>query len=179
MLEQKTQHRGRAGIARRGFSLIEIVVVMSVLGILAVVAVPNSCSVLSTRQKVAARMIAKDLGFARQHALATGRTVWVVFSASGDTYSLLEEPAGSTGRGGAVALTDPATGAAFVQRLNVNEFGAVDLTAASIGGGSEVGFDWRGRPKTNDTTFLSSAGTVTISGATISIEPETGLATWQ
>ncbi|MCC6321485.1 MAG: type II secretion system protein [Phycisphaerales bacterium] len=44
MPDQKAQHHGRAGRSRRGFSLIEPVVVMSVLGILAVVAAPNSCS---------------------------------------------------------------------------------------------------------------------------------------
>lgn len=170
---------GRAGGSRRGFSLIELVVVMVMTAILAAVAIPATASLATSRRAVAARQMSRDLNFARQRALATGRTMWVVFSTSADTYTMLEEPVGLAGRTNATALIDPSTGRVFAEALNTGEYAGVDLSAVSFGGGSEVGFDWRGRPKRNDTTFLTSTATITITGATITIQPETGLATWQ
>lgn len=174
-----TRPHSRTGTSRCGFTLAEVVVVMVLTTIVAAAAIPSVLSLLSTRGKVAARQVARDLTFARQRAIATSRTIWVVFNPSLDEYTMLEEPAGSGGRSAATALIDPATGVAFRQRFNRNEFGAIDMTAAGISGGSEVGFDWRGRPKVNDATFLSSTATITLTGATVSIEPETGLSQWQ
>lgn len=169
----------RTGSSRCGFTLAELIVVLVLTAIMAGVAIPATCSVLNTQAKVAARQMARDLTYARQRAIATGRTTWVVFNAAADQYTMLEEPTNGSGRASATALVDPATGAAFMQRLNTGEFGAVDLLGASIGGGSEIGFDWRGRPRISDAAFLGATATITLTNATVTVQPETGLARWQ
>ncbi|MFN7020378.1 MAG: Tfp pilus assembly protein FimT/FimU [Phycisphaerales bacterium] len=175
MLASKNRAQGRVGGDRRGFSLIELVVVMVITAVLAAAAASMG-SHAENRRRIAARTVVRDLTFARQHALSTGRTVWVVFDPASDLYRALEERVGSLGRSGAEAITDPATGRDFVRVMNSDEFVGVEIIGVSIGGGTEIGFDWRGRPRVNGSAFLETVGTVQITGGTISIEPETGLA---
>jgi hypothetical protein len=100
-----------------------------------------------------------------------------VFSVATNSYSILAEPAGSPGRGSAVGLTDPATGRPFTVVLSASSPG-IALTGVSLGAGSEVGFDWRGRPLDATGADLSGAGVVTITGGrTVSVRPGSGLAT--
>jgi len=170
---------GRAKISRRGFSLVELIVVMVVTAIIAAVAIPATTPLTSTRQKIAARQLTRDLGFARERSIATGIRMWVTLSPSADTYTMLQELSTAPGRASATAFTDPATGRPFLQQLNFGDFIGVDLSTVTIGTGTEIGFDWLGRPMDSSSTLLSGSGTINISGATITIHPESGLATWQ
>jgi type II secretion system protein H len=169
----------RVATSNRGFSLVELIVVMVLISIAAAVATAAMGSVGTTRQKSAARQLARDLTFARAQAILAGRTVWVVFDPAAETYSLLMEAVDSGGRGSAVALIDPATGRPLRQALASLGHEGVTLNALSLEGGSEVGFDWRGRPKLDDSSYLSSPGLITLSGAAVSIQPNTGFASWQ
>lgn len=148
------------------------------MSILAAVAIPALSSMSVARRRVAARMVQRDLAFARERALATGAVHWVVFTPSSDTYAVLAEDPASPGRSGAGPITDPATGRAMLVQLNSGDFAGVDLTAASFGGGAEVGFDWLGRPLATGGALLASSGTATMSnGYTVTVDVG-GLATW-
>lgn len=164
--------------SRPAFTLIEVIVVILIVAILSVVAAPRLSNLGSSRAGVAARSIARDLTYARERAIATGTRTWVVFSPSTHSYSVLSENPASPGRVGATTLTDPnGTGRPFVQYLNTGEFAGVTMASAVFGSGSEVGFDWVGKPYSSSTTALSANGAVTLSsGYSVTVEASTGLA---
>jgi prepilin-type N-terminal cleavage/methylation domain-containing protein len=163
---------------RPGFTLIEVIVVILMVAILSAVAVPRLANIGSSRAGVAARSIARDLTYARERAIATGTRTWVVFSPSTHSYSVLSEDPANPGRIGATTLTDPnGTGKPFVQYLNTGEYVGVTMSSAVFGTGSEVGFDWVGKPYSNSSTALSANGTITLSGGySVTVEATTGLA---
>lgn len=161
-----------------GFTLPEMIVVMIITAILAVTAAPSILNLGTSRCSAAARQLVRDLTFARQRSIATGTRHWIVFNTSTQTWSILAENPASPGRAGATALTDLATGSAFAQRLNFDAFLGVSMTSVNIGSGSEVGFDWRGKPLNSSEADLASDGTVSLTGSsTVTINANTGYAT--
>jgi prepilin-type N-terminal cleavage/methylation domain-containing protein len=173
-LSQTPAKRPRAG---RAFTLVEVVAVMLVAAIVAAVAIPTMSSLSSTRAAAAARQVVRDLSYARERAIDTGCRVWTVFNAASNSYSLLAEPPGSPGRSNAIAMTDAATQASYVQSFNSSDFAGVSLLSAGFDSGSEVGFDWNGKSLNNTGAPLASNGTVSLSGSkTITVRPTTGLA---
>lgn len=166
-------------LRRPAFTLIEVIVVMLIVAIMAAVAIPTLSKVGSTRGAVAARMIARDLTYARERAIATGTRTWVVFNAASNLYSVMAENPASPGRAGATTMMDPSgSGKYYIQYLNTGEYAGVTITGATFDSGTEVGFDWVGKPYNNTSTPLAAAGAVTLSigGFTITVQPTTGLA---
>jgi prepilin-type N-terminal cleavage/methylation domain-containing protein len=161
-----------------GFTLPEMIVVVAITAIMAATAAPSLLNLGSTRCAAAARQLVRDLTFARQRSIATGTRHWVVFNTSTQTWSVLIENINSPGRSGATALNDLASGRPFVQTMNAAPFSAVSLTAVSIGGASEIGFDWQGKPLNASEAALTTDGTVTFTGSrTVTIKANTGYAT--
>ncbi len=175
MVVQLTRHNPRRLSRGGGFSLIELIAVMIVVGILAATAAPILSATTGTRSAMAARHLVRDLTFARQRAAATGTRSWVVFDTVANTWSVLAEDPNSPGRINAVVLTDPATSGPFVQSLGVNQFVGVQLVTASFDGNVEIGFDWLGRPLNQTETALAAQGSVTLSGShVITVEVGSG-----
>lgn len=167
----------RARTSGRGFTLIEVIAVIVVTAIVGVSAIASMSSSMTTRQKLAARTLARDLAYLRERAISTNTTSWVNFSVSADIYTFLADNPSAPGYSGALALTDPATGRPFIGRWNTGEFAGVDLSGATT---ASLGFDWMGRPVSTSGSALS--GVVTISGSggrTVTIQPESGLIAWQ
>ncbi|MBY0111900.1 MAG: prepilin-type N-terminal cleavage/methylation domain-containing protein [Phycisphaerales bacterium] len=155
----------RTALTRCGFTLIELMAVVVILGVLSVTAAVSMNGNWAARSRAAADLIARDVSFARERALATGTTNWVVFSVGSNSYSVLAENPAAPGRAGALTITDPATGQAFVSRLSDPAFAGVSVSAVSIpGGGTDLGFDWMGRP-------INAAGTRLTTDATITLSP--------
>ena len=166
---------GRARPSGRGFSLIELIAVMTVAAILAAVAVPSMSSTGAMRRRGAAAQLARDLRLARELGLTTGRTAWVSFDTAAETYALRLEPFGNPGRPQSVEWNDPATGRAFQQTLNAGEWSGITIASASFGGGSWIGFDPLGRPRTYSGSALATTGVLTLDGGVaVTVEPGTG-----
>jgi prepilin-type N-terminal cleavage/methylation domain-containing protein len=169
------QHRrfARSG----GFSLIELIAVMVIVGILAGSAIVSMGTATGNRQSVAAKQLLRDLTFARQWAVATGTRSWVEFDTTNHLWKVRAEDTSSPGWITAIVMVDPATGGEFVQKLNVGDFLGVKITSAVIDGDTWVGFDWLGRPldKGDEETPLPADGTVTLSGGFgVTINKNTG-----
>jgi MSHA pilin protein MshC len=98
--------RRPAGIADLGFTLVEVVVVLVVVGILAVVAIPRFSDRSAFDQRGFLDQTRSAIQFARKSAVAQRRRVCVAIGAGGLSITALTC--------GGAPLTNPATGGAFV-----------------------------------------------------------------
>lgn len=161
----------------RGFTLVELVAVLVLTGILAAVALPAITTTERTKRAAAARLVASDLRFARQYAVATGTRTWVSFQVATDQWTIASEDPDAPGRSGAQAIIDPATGRPMIQRLDTL-FKGEHLSNADFDGGTEVGFDWLGRPLSQTEDALESTGSLVLaSGFSIRVAVDSGLVT--
>jgi len=158
---------GRAHLSGRGFSLIELVAVMTLAAILAAVAVPAMTSTGSMRRKAAAHQVARDLRLARELGITTGRTAWIGFDVGAQAYTLRLEPFGSTGRDQSVTWVDPATGRDFVQEFGAGDRSGIVISSVSFGGGSWIGFDSMGRPRSHNESLLATTGSITLNDSVV------------
>lgn len=162
----------------RAYTLVDVIGVMLLIGIVGLGTVASMSAVPTSRQHAAAKQIQQDLSFARERSMATGNRHWVVFSTSTQAYSILAEDPLNPGRAGAATMIDPATRSAFTIQLNLNHWTGVTLISAVFGSGSEVGFDWLGRPTQTNGTLLAANGIVTISGGhQVIVQQGTGVVT--
>ena len=72
---------------RRGFTLVEALVIIVMIGILTKIIVPRFRVSNATQVRNAARLMASDLEAARTRALSTVTTVRVVFTTGTQTYT--------------------------------------------------------------------------------------------
>ena len=163
----------------RGFTVVELVIVMTIAGILAATAVPAMMKASNRRLYRASHELAMHVKFARALAVSTGRLTWVKFDTGAETYEVFIEHPTSPGRANRIAVTHPVTGASsFVTYLDQDEFEGVEISSANFGSTVELSFDRYGQPYTGWAVLLSSDGTVTISsdGATrtVRVTAETG-----
>lgn len=180
-MRQRSQNRPVTATFTEGFTLVELVVVMTLAVVMTAIAIPSLIRTTSSRASAAARMLTKDINFARSWSISTGRKSWIVLSTSPSNYTLVGEPPGTVGRVSAVAIADPVTGQDVARTLNTGDFAAIQITAVTVpGGGNEVGFDWQGRPFGAAGTILPSDASITLSGGrSVTIGASTGLARWQ
>jgi len=136
--------RGRPFL--RSFSIVELVMVVTILSILAAVAVPRFSSSL-TRQRVAAaaRRVAHDLSLARRSARAGSVTRVIAFDLSTDRY-----------RVGGVGSLDRAAGAYEVWLAD--EPYEVEIVKVDFDGETRVTFDGWGVPASGGTVVVGTRG---------------------
>lgn len=120
-----------------GFTLIELVVVIAILGLLSAYAVLKLPSPAQATLPSQARQLASDLRHAQALAITWDQSL--VVSASGSRYSIACRTAAATAPCDATPVVDPATGSAFSTSLQKDvSFGSP--TTASLS------FDSLGRP---------------------------------
>ena len=146
-----------------GFTLLETIVVIVIIGIIAVTAAPRMLSMSDLAAAQAHRKALADLRFARRLGASSGCPVRVDFSASG--YTLDQRASCRTGAFGA-PIADPET--------NRSPFVATMPSGVAITSDLDpMIFDELGRV-TNDAGTVFDA-TVSVGGRTISAVGETGL----
>jgi prepilin-type N-terminal cleavage/methylation domain-containing protein len=177
----------RGGIlSRRGFTLVELIVVMLLIAIVGVTALTAMGSTPQTKQRVAVRMLARDLAFARERAMALGTPAWVRVNLSADSVDYL---AGATWAS-AIALTETGSGRPLRTRLDGTSDGmALDNVELGTVNGSFtpdpyiLGFDWRGQPTNSAGAALASDVSITVTvpafpTATVVVRAVTGTVTY-
>ena len=175
----KTLPKNELKIAKKAFTLIELIVVMVIIAIAAVLAVPMISSAADVQVRSAANMIAADLEYAKSMAISRQQNHWVVFDPANESYEV-HDPCG--------VIDHPIkAGSNFVVDLQSDSrLSRVDIAGADFDPDSQlsVTFDYLGSPYSGTTTAnpLNSgqislqAGSFTM---TVNVEPMTGYITVQ
>lgn len=173
---------------RRGFTLIEILTVVVILGIASAIIIPQMGSRSDLVASAAARTVMSDMIYAQNRAIAMQKKQFVQFV--GQQYNLQTR---DTDTSALYTITHPVTKNNYSLTFNTTAsgLGNVTLTSASFGGKSVLGFDELGSPFSFDSaagpngtvTPLASTGSIVITSGsaslTISVEPFTGEVTVQ
>ncbi|MBU4201237.1 MAG: type II secretion system GspH family protein [Verrucomicrobia bacterium] len=161
----------RPATHRVGFSLIEMIVVMLVMGILVVLAVEKFTSVSSIYAPLAADELIVNLRYIRNLAITRERSTRVIFSVVSNSYVVSL----ANTNGLYVAAKDPVSQSPWVVDV-AERFSGVALSNVNIGGSSTLYFSGtNGIPCYNTNTPLTANGTIVFnSGLTVMIAPDTG-----
>ena len=114
---------------RRGFTLVEILAVLVIIGIASAIVVPHLGTRDDLRCAAAARIAVADLIYAQNVAISTQKTVYVKFDVTNKNYTLLSTAA----TGGDVAMTNPLT-----QQTYTQIFGSASKGLETVNLGSAV-----------------------------------------
>ena len=130
----------------RGFTLVELILVVFILAIAALVAVPAFSSAADIQVRSTANRIAADLDYARGLALTRQKNFWVVFDDAAESYAIWwHNPATDTDE----IFTNPLTQTNFIVDLaNDSRVGGVNIFSANFDGvaSDAVTFDYLGTP---------------------------------
>lgn len=162
----------------RAFTLIELIIVMSIIAISAVVVAPMLAPRDDVRAESAVRKIVADLNYAQSMAIATQRPWFVRFNAGG--YDLATESGGTF-----TVASHPITQVPFVVGIgpasDEPQLRPVTLGAVSFDGEMTIAFDALGTPYAwdgSDLTPLSASGSIVITSGsftrTVTVQPITG-----
>ena len=172
----KTLPKNELKIAKKAFTLIELIVVMVIIAIAAVLAVPMISSAADVQVRSAANMIAADLEYAKSMAISRQQNHSVVFDTANESYEVRDAS-------GTVILHPVKAGSDFVVDLQADSrLSRVDIVSADLDSQTTVTFDYLGSPYNSTPSPLNSgqinlqAGSFTM---TVNVEPMTGYVTVQ
>ncbi len=168
--------RGRhvRGGGRLGYTLIEVLIVVTILGIAGAMLVPVMGQTAVLRVQGAVRTIVSDITIAQSDALAYQRGRAIVFNYPADQSYVTCEVNGTT--------IDPDLDRLSLTNLLQEDFGDSRITAVNFGGGSTLIFDEIGAPvAAPGSNTPAPTGIISVEGAgqrfDIAIEGYTGRVT--
>lgn len=170
---------------RRGYTLIEVLIVVVVLGIMGALIVPSMGTTSVLRIQASVRAIVSDITFAQSDALAYQQRRAVVFDTGALNGYTLVEVKGAVIDPVADAMYDPGgPGGRYIVSLNDPRFGGAQITFAEFDGDAALIFDEMGGPViAPDSDTPSSGGRIIIEGSDqvfqITVEAFTGRVTVQ
>lgn len=159
-----------------GFTLVEAVIAITILGILAWVAYPRLSATSEIRLDAAARRVASDLRYAQGRSIGTRVTHGLLFESAAGRYTVYA-PAWTA------AAVDPVDRGRplrvdFARRV---EYQGVAIASAAFGATPGVSFDYFGVPRDTSGADLVAAGRVVLTCAgladTVVVAPGTGKVT--
>jgi prepilin-type N-terminal cleavage/methylation domain-containing protein len=176
----QARHQQRASSAVRGFTLIEILVVVVILGIAAAIVVPAIGSRNDLKATSAARMIMADLIYAQNRSISQQKPHFVRFNAGAETYEIFEQMNPST-----VFIKHPVEASNFIVTLGTagpKPIRDVVIDTASFDGKTILMFDELGTPMAYDsgthTYTAMNVGSIKLACGTfvltIVVEPFSG-----
>ena len=162
---------------RKGFTLIELVMVIVLIGILAVIAAPKLGNITSTNAGAFTDKLRADVRYAQNLAMTRNARTRVNFSTT--SYSVLSSPSGTCNP--FTTDVDPATGGPYSVTLDTGSYAGIALTLPAM---TCLEYDSLGQPYNctglgNVCSTNSGGMTVTVNGnavpaGNITITAQTG-----
>lgn len=163
---------------KRGFTLIEVLMVIVILGVAALIVVPMASPAAGLQVTGATLQLASDLEYARSMAISRGQTYKVVFDPDNRTYEV-EDASGNV-------LAHPVNfGKTYVVNYAADtRFAQISIDEADFDGAvnadglPEVRFDGLGSPFNADGDPLDSGQVRLVAASesrTVTVEPVTGI----
>lgn len=150
---------------RRGYTLIELMIVVTIMGIAAAMVIPSMGQSDTLRVQGAVRSIVSDLAFAQADAIAFQEPRAVIFNALTNEYRVLAPTTGAVLETETLELPSGPNGE-YIVSLNAQMFAGSTIESPSFGGNASVVFDALGTPVISPTSSTpSSGGTVDIVGS--------------
>lgn len=146
--------------SRRGFTLIEILAVVVVIGIASAVILPQINSRDDQRVASAARELMADLLYAQNRSIAYQTRHYVQFNTATNSWQVMVDSGGSPGP----VITHPVNGTPYVASVGTGALSKVTLNSANFDGNTTISFDAIGVPY----SWSSGGGNVPLnSGAVV------------
>jgi prepilin-type N-terminal cleavage/methylation domain-containing protein len=143
---------------RRAYTLVEVLVVVTILGIMGAMVIPSLGQTHVLRTQAAVRAVVADITFAQSDALAYQRGRAVVFDEDANSYTLVEIT-GGTIDADADALYDPrGPGQRYRVLLSEQDFGGARIENVDFNGGDALIFDELGGPVAEASSDVGSTG---------------------
>jgi prepilin-type N-terminal cleavage/methylation domain-containing protein len=141
-----------AKFAHNGFTLIEIIIVVVILGIISLIAIPMYSSAAGIQVKTALDMITSDLEYAQNLAITNGTSYSVVFDAAVESYKIIDSDnnvIANPSKPGSNYIID------FTSDIRLSK---VKIASASFGSASKVKFDNLGSPDNGGKVIIGAEG---------------------
>ncbi|MEN8126306.1 MAG: prepilin-type N-terminal cleavage/methylation domain-containing protein [Planctomycetota bacterium] len=167
-----------------GFTLIEIILVVVILGIAALIAVPMVSSAADIQVRSAANHIAADIDYVKSMAITHQQSYSIIFDPAGESYEVHVDPQGTD-----TVIEHPVIPGDFVVSLSGIGLDRVNIVSADFDADvtKAITFDYLGSPyhgKSNDPADALNSGVISLSdiqsgnfGLYVKIEPMTGYVT--
>lgn len=160
----------------KGFTLVEIIIVVVIMSIAALVAIPVLTSAADLQIKSAANVIAADLEHVKSLAISRQKIYSVVFDSSTNSYEVLDSDLN------VVSHPTKSSGLFTVSFPSESRLSNVDIVSADFDLDETVLFNYLGTPMNSSGTDLVS-GVITLetkgNTMTVTVEPVTGYITIQ
>ena len=145
----------------QGFTLIELVMVIVIIGIFAIITTPKLLSISDTRVQKDSKMLLNYLTMAQELAMSRSESYGLCLDTANSRFTVNKTDCTNT----ANIITSPED---RVSPLSVSYDSTLTVVPAAT---TSIFFDYLGRPTPNGATLTFSSGSFSI---TIKVEPNTG-----